>query len=53
MKFTRLPGIGLTLAVALVLFDNTAAAQGAKRTITKIAATFIGFRTTSISRSSW
>lgn len=37
MTFIRLLGAGLTLALSLVLFDSTAAAQGAKRSITKIA----------------
>ena len=37
MKFIRLIGVGLTLALITISFDNIAAAQGAKRAITKIA----------------
>ena len=37
MTFIRLLGAGLTLALSLVLFESTAAVQGAKRSITKIA----------------
>ena len=37
MKFIRLIGVGLTLALITISFDNLAAAQGAKRAITKIA----------------
>ncbi len=37
MKFIRLIGVGLTLALITISFHNIAAAQGAKRAITKIA----------------